>query len=188
MAQSKGDVTSRSIQAGIVAWLVPGGGHLVLGQRGMAAVFFLAISVPYALGLAVGGIKNSVNPWSNKWLFLAEMGIGSYTPACLLINRGLRDLPPEMVPHILKKDGLFERLSAEERRELEERVARYVSFAPESEIAQIYLATAGLLNLLAILDALARAQRGGLPTFAHEAAGGPAPSGGERSAVREGRS
>jgi hypothetical protein len=45
---------------------------------------------------------------------------------------------------------------------------RYSAYYPYSDIAQIYLATAGLLNVLVILDAIARAQTGGLPTFAPE--------------------
>ncbi len=41
----------------------------------------------------------------------------------------------------------------------------YVAYYPASDVAQIYLATAGLLNILAILDAITRAQTHGLPTF-----------------------
>jgi hypothetical protein len=43
-----------------------------------------------------------------------------------------------------------------------------MSYFPESDVAQIYLATAGLLNILVILDAISRAQTGGLPTFQRE--------------------
>ena len=45
--------------------------------------------------------------------------------------------------------------------------AGYMSYYPESDVAQIYLATAGLLNLLVILDAISRAQTG-LPTYHRE--------------------
>ena len=38
---------------------------------------------------------------------------------------------------------------------------------PESDVAQIYLAAAGLLNILVILDAISRAQTGE-PTFHRE--------------------
>jgi len=159
---------AKTIQAGVLAWLLPGAGHWRLGQRGLAVTFFLAISIPFWAGLAVGGIKNCVNPWSNRWLFLAEMGIGGYTGACLLINVNVGDLDPRA---LADPNYLTAQMKDLPPQEADERLAtslRYMSFAPESEIAQIYLATAGLLNLLAILDALTRAQTGGLPTFYRE--------------------
>ncbi len=139
----KDDPTIRTFQAGILAWLLPGAGHFFLGHRGIAAVFFVAISFAYGTGLAVGGVKNSVNPTANRWLFLAELGIGGYPTVGYLVSNALPDYgPKELSP--------------------------YVSFYPEADVAQIYLAIGGLLNLLAILDALTRAQTGGLPVFYHE--------------------
>ena len=149
--------TGKMIQAGVLTWILPGAGHLLLGHRGLALLFFLAISVPFWTGLAVGGIKNCVNPWSNRWLFLAEMGTGGYATVCLLINKFESDFDPE----VLADPKYLNTVSAEKRQQY----LKYMSFYPESDVAQIYLAAAGLLNILAILDALTRAQTGGLPTF-----------------------
>lgn len=155
------DTTGQMIRAGILAWILPGLGHWVLGHRALGLVFFLAISIPYALGLAIGGLKNSVNPWANPWLFLAEMGTGGYTTVGALVNNRV-GLKPELL-----KDPHY--LSTLPDAELQ-RVLPYISFSPDYDVAQIYLATAGLLNLLAILDALTRAQTGGLPTYYRELA------------------
>jgi hypothetical protein len=153
MAQ-KPHSTTCTLQAGILAWLLPGAGHFYLGHRGLAAVFFIAITFAYGAGLAIGGVKNSVNPRVNHWLFLAEVGIGSYTTVGYLVSNALPTYgPKELSP--------------------------YVSFYPESDVAQIYLAVGGLLNLLAIFDALTRAQTGGLPVFYHEAPASDARQGGE---------
>jgi hypothetical protein len=126
----------RSIQAGVLAWILPGAGHFALGHRGLAAVFFIGISLPYLTGVAIGGVKYSVNAKENIWLFAAEMGVGGYTTAFSLWGATLKG------PR-----------------------AEYESYFPESDVAQIYLAAAGLLNVLAVLDALSRAQTGGLPTY-----------------------
>ena len=126
----------QSFQAGILAWILPGAGHFALGHRGLGLVFFCAISFAYLTGVAIGGVKSSVNPRENKWLFLAEMGIGGYTTVFFFWSSSL-SVPQE---------------------------PGYVSFFPESDVSQIYLAAAGLLNVLAILDALSRAQTG-LPTY-----------------------
>jgi hypothetical protein len=129
--------------AGLLAWILPGAGHYYLGHRGIAAVLLIAISFAYGTGLAVGGVKNSVNPTLNRWLFLAEIGAGGYTIAGYIASNSLPDYDAD-------------------------KLSPYVSFYPESDLAQIYLAVGGLLNLLAILDALTRAQTGGLPVFYHE--------------------
>ncbi len=122
----------------------------------MAIVFFVAISFAYGTGLAIGGVKNLINPRENRWLFLAEVGIGSYTTVGYLVSNMLATPgPKEFSP--------------------------YISFYPESDVAQIYLAVGGLLNLLAILDALTRAQTGGLPVFYHEMS----PAADERSEGQE---
>ena len=147
---------ARTMQAAVLAWILPGAGHFYLGHRGLAAVFFIAISFPFWTGVALGGVKDSVNPRANKWLFLAEMCSGGYTTVCFIAS-----------------NQITARIQAKPPAERAKAAVRYTSYFPESDVAQIYLATAGLLNLLAVLDALARAQNGGLPTFAQEA---PAPS------------
>jgi hypothetical protein len=43
---------SRAVPACVLAWLVPGAGHLFLGRRGKAATFFLCLLSMFALGLA----------------------------------------------------------------------------------------------------------------------------------------
>ena len=167
------DPTVKMMQAGVLAWLLPGAGHYFLGHRGLAAVFFGAITFAYAVGLGIGGVKTSVNPFFNHWLFLAELGTGGYTAASYYIGNATGGIDARLTDAILHKKQI-QGLSDGQRRELEEKLVPYVSFYPESDVAQIYLAIAGLMNLLAVLDALARAQTGGLPVFAQEMA--PEPS------------
>lgn len=140
---SKHDPLVRTIQAGILAWLVPGAGHWLLGLRGMAWVFFLAIGGSYLVGMLVGGVKTSVDPQGNFWLFLAELGVGGFTTIFYLIAASL-PTQPVWVP------------------------SEYVSYFPGQDIAQIYLSVAGLMNAIAVLDAIARSQTAGLPVFHHE--------------------
>jgi hypothetical protein len=45
----------RRILAVIAAWLVPGGGHLVLGRVGRGLLFFVTIVGSFVLGLAIHG-------------------------------------------------------------------------------------------------------------------------------------
>jgi hypothetical protein len=144
----KPDTTTNAIKAGVLSWILPGLGHILLGHRGLGIVCFIAVTFPYFTGLAFGGLKDSVNPTTNRWLFLAELGVGGYT-----------------VPGMFASRAIERHVAQLERQGTPVKATDYTSYYPESDVAQIYLATAGLLNLLVILDAIARAQTGGLPTF-----------------------
>lgn len=159
MSKHGGRNVDRMIQAGVLGWLLPGGGHFLLGQRALGAVFCVAISFVFFTGLALGGIKNSVNPLTNRWLFLAELGVGGYTVGSYVVNLTVGEVRPQHLATAQSRDRIDPQV-----------FAKYVSFFPAADIAQIYLATAGLLNVLAILDALVRAQTGGLPTYYRELA------------------
>src|SRR5947209_5101844 len=39
----------------LLAWLIPGAGHLLLGRRGRGAILFAAVLIPFAIGLAMHG-------------------------------------------------------------------------------------------------------------------------------------
>lgn len=47
--------TVSPVAAAALAWVVPGLGHLVLGKRQKAAVFFVAIPLMFVIGLALSG-------------------------------------------------------------------------------------------------------------------------------------
>jgi hypothetical protein len=160
--------TGRAVQAGILAWILPGAGHYWVGHRGLAAVFFVAVSLPFWGGIAIGGVKTSVNPFVSKWLFLAEMGSGGYTSLCYLLNHYVGEVGPRELAALLTGEKTVSDYSEDRRGQIEEELTDMVAYYPESDVAQIYLAVGGLLNLLVILDAIARAQTGGLPVFHHE--------------------
>jgi hypothetical protein len=159
----------KAIQAGLLSWLVPGCGHFLLGHRGLGIICFVAISFAYWTGMAFGGFVSSVNTVTNRWLFIAELGCGGYTLPSLVIsrsleNRVLRELQFSRVPdQLVERDQYDAYLRTATHR-------GYMSYFPESDVALIYLSAAGLLNVLVILDAVARAQTGGLPTFHREVA------------------
>lgn len=163
MPRRNEDNISTAVTAGIAGWIIPGLGHVLAGHRGIGIVFFVAITLTYATGLAVGGIKNSVNPWSQRWLFLAEAGVAGYTFSALLANMyAMPEIPARQVTQTLANDTST--MSEEELRAYRGRINKYISFYPSSDIAQIYLSIAGLMNVLAVADAVTRAVTG-KPTF-----------------------
>ena len=159
-----------TVAAGVLSWLLPGAGHFLLGHKRLAAVFFCAICLPYLAGVAIGGVKTSVNPHLNRWLFMAELGAGGLTTGFYALNNATGDFDARMTADIIRRQGQTSRLSSTEQQRLQASLHPYVSYFPASDVAQIYLAVAGLMNILVILDALTRAQTGGLPVYYHELA------------------
>ncbi len=141
----------RAIVAGVLAWFVPGAGHFFLGERWRGSVFLAVITVTFWCGVAVGGVRSTVDPVAHKHWFLAEMLTGSNTIAALA-------------------------LSAQLPRTEAGAPSPYLAVWPADDIGIVYCGVAGLLNLLVVIDAVARgAQWGPRPGAARPPPGGGSP-------------
>lgn len=69
---SKEDNILYLLVVGLFGWLVPGGGHLIIGKNKHAVIIFVTIALTFGIGLYIGsvGVINYVNakPW-----FLAQL-------------------------------------------------------------------------------------------------------------------
>ena len=112
-----------------------------------------AITVTFWTGVAIGGVKNTVNP-DQRWLwFMGQVCAGGHTLTALTIGNAM----PAPAPG-------FE--------------ATRIAYGREEEIAVVYTAICGMLNILIILDVLVRAEKTPVPIFDRPAraarkAGGP---------------
>ncbi|MFQ5494834.1 MAG: DUF6677 family protein [Phycisphaerae bacterium] len=116
---------------GLSAWLVPGLGHILAGERNRGIIILVTIGVTFWSGVAIGSVRHAVDPQRKKLWFMAQICAGTHAIAALgwgeHARRGLND------------DDLA--------------VSRWSSI----EVAMVYTGVAGLLNLLAVIDALVRA-------------------------------
>jgi hypothetical protein len=126
--------------AGVLAWLMPGLGHWYLGLRRRALILFVVTTVTFWAGVAVGGVKSTVAPNRNGPWFAAQLCMGAQTAVAWA---GGRYIAKNHVGDI-----------------------HYEAFWPSDNIAVVYTGIAGLLNLLIIIDALARAENAGAPISA----------------------
>jgi len=116
------------VLVGTIAWAVPGLGHWILGHRTRAVILFVTISLTFCTGICIGGVRYTVNPEENRLWFVAEVaGLGPPVIALYVATAG-RATSDYTVP-----------------------------VWPDSEIALVYAGIAGLLNILAVLDAMGRA-------------------------------
>ena len=129
MAQKKNEPDIlRVLLAAALAWLLPGLGHVYLGQRLRGLILIVVITATFWCGVAVGGVQSTIQPRARKAWFMAQMCTGSHALAAL----GWGELRSRNHP--------------DER-------AGYT----EEDIAVIYTGIAGLLSVLIIIDTLASA-------------------------------
>jgi len=147
--------------AALLAWLVPGLGHLYQGRTAKGLLFFVTILGTFAFGLwGIGGGKvvyaNSYGeqPW--RWQYYCQLGVGlPAMPALLQKGRADRPhpllgdfmAPPKMTPQNLVDD------SGNMSRQPNELAKWTLEMHPRYEIGTVYTVIAGLLNLLVICDA-----------------------------------
>lgn len=129
----------------IAAWLVPGLGHWLLGQRDRALILFLALSLLWGSGLVLGGIaaidfrdRNNLiitvlqAPLAGNWaVFGYHRSLERRSGGVPLPQRDANDPAPLYEP----------------------------SHGRMQETAALFAAIAGMLNLLAIVDVLYRDPR-----------------------------
>jgi hypothetical protein len=131
---------------GAAAWLVPGGGYFVLGERRRAWVVLVTVGLTFLTGLYVGSL-GVVDPISSKPWYVAQI---MNSPAVALIGR-----------HVAKRQMDAERAidatrtQAARQQALERAQATvYRVYARPGEVGQIYTSISGLLNLLCIVNAM----------------------------------
>ena len=116
-----------------IAWLIPGAGHLVLGKRGRALLFFVTIVGAFALGLALNGhlywptVADPASSYFHYDLitvlwFFAQIGAGLCYVGSLVLGLGTSPIAQ-------------------------------AAAAPTFEYGNTFMFLAGLLNYLVIHDA-----------------------------------
>ena len=134
MSKHEPGTVVRAPLAGFLAWLIPGLGHIYLGYRGRGLVFLVTISATFWSGVAIGGVRSTVDPQERKLWFMAQLCTGGNTLSAWALNQRItlghaRAGEPTQQSHWMQAD-----------------------------VGVHYTGVAGLLNLLIILDAIARAE------------------------------
>lgn len=125
-----------------LAWLAPGAGHLYLRRPLKATIFFCLVLVMFFLGLSLHGRAYIVDREQPLLSALATFANFSTGPLDLLA----RTLTYHRVTYRLPEEGNPEHEVLMAR--VRERVLK-----PTYEYGSIFMLTAGLMNLLLILDA-----------------------------------
>jgi len=132
------DSPARAAIAAMLAWVLPGLGHWYLGHKQRAIIFFVTTTVTFWAGVAIGGVRTTITPRENGPWIAAQLCVGPQSLVALywserLTEDAIRSAGPGQKP------------------------TKYKASWRASNISVVYAGVAGLLNLLVIVDALARA-------------------------------
>jgi hypothetical protein len=141
--------------AGLLAWLIPGAGHLYQRRYAKGILFLVCILGTYFFGLALGEGKVVYAAWNKtdkRWQFIPQIAVG--LPAAPAMVQGLvarRGGEPILGGFMAPpRDSYRDAEGVEHVNELAEWHNRLnIRF----EIGTLYTMIAGLLNILAIWDA-----------------------------------
>jgi len=117
-----------------LGWLIPGLGHIYIGNRWKAAVFFIAIMASAVAGVSMGQFHN-VYYAADHYQFYAEIGNGLFTIVGSFMAAALHAAPIEMT-------------------------APAATLAGTLPVADLYLMLAGLLNFIIAANAFDSAAAG----------------------------
>jgi len=148
--------------AGLLAWALPGLGHIYQGRTGKGILFFVCVLGTFFYGLHLGGGKvvYAATNWEQqyRWQYLCQLGVGLPSTPMLIqrqrVNSHRQPLwngfmaPPKNGPILPAKDD-----SGRVAQQPNELAKWIVEEHPFFELGTVYTVVAGLLNVLVICDA-----------------------------------
>jgi hypothetical protein len=132
----------RTALALVVAWLVPGLGHVILGRRARGLIFGALIWGSFTLGLAHDGrlaLRDGKQPFLTSLQVIANLGVG----------------PADVIARLAVYGELAYRFPTNVHTKVDARrgeTFRDRARSPVSIYGTAYLWTAGLMNLLLLFD------------------------------------
>ena len=140
--------------AGFLGWVVPGLGHIYLGHRQLGALAMIGVLGLFVGGVFIGGI-DTVDRREDRLWFFVQTGAGPLAFGADWANQefirsgsaaSLVDTPPSSI-----------------RDRANPKVSLLKGIGPPSEVGTLYCALAGLMNVVVVLDVLARPRVGSAP-------------------------
>ncbi len=127
--------------AAILAWIWPGLGHIHIGERKRGFLVMFGVLFLFLGGVLIGGV-DSVDRKDDRLWFMAQVLCGPIAFVADYANQVLVRRPPDWEDRFRRGDhDVIQRLQRK-------------SLGHVNEMGTLFSALAGLMNLVAILDAL----------------------------------
>jgi TM2 domain-containing membrane protein YozV len=144
----------------VLAWIVPGAGHLYLRKRGRGLVIMAAIALTFWSGVAMGGAM-TYYPEADWWWSVADMLTGVHGLAARQHHQWVYERAYDIAwREFQAASARYGNPAEPERQELlRQHVEKELQqeglalVAPLDSVARAYSGVSGLLNVLCIIDA-----------------------------------
>ena len=133
----------------VLGWLIPGLGHVKIGERTRGVLVFSGVAFLWICGLLVGGV-DSVDRTNDRLWFIAQAGTGPIAFAVDGLNSSL--IKTGRMGELIESPGP----RGEDGRSSSVIMSTFKSVAHANEYGTLYTALAGLMNIVALLDAGSR--------------------------------
>lgn len=184
-AQANSSLIKSTPAIAVISWILPGAGHFIVGERARGMVVGITILVLYFSGLLVGGVRALEVPGYNA--HGAKLMAQNGTDGRLHISPEREDPAGDQI-WVMQSRGWFEEVKGKPWSVVQimagpvdiicsvwslrvspggeptpEQMEHFASrsHSHNNELGVLYMAVAGLLNLLAIIDASSRSAAGG---------------------------
>jgi len=125
----------RAASAGLLGWLIPGLGHIFIGDKTRGVICLAAIFLTFWTGVAIGGVRGTIDPHERSLWFAAQLCAGTNALAAYAIRQAISPVGGDQKSPTPSPSWV------------------------SAEIGVHYTGVAGLLNVLVILDAMSRSER-----------------------------
>ena len=157
------DLRNRPLAA-LLAWLVPGAGHMYQRRYAKGGLFMVCILITWFLGFALGGghvVYASWIPGDKRWHYILQAGVGAAALPALVQGNHMKK-HTDFTGKVIRTRKSYEPLwwgfmAPPHRPVIEDRTdevsAWYATSGAGYEMGTWYTMIAGLLNILVIYDA-----------------------------------
>ena len=176
MARRRAREHKHPLAALVLAWIVPGAGHVYVGRPVRGAVICITIACTFWMGMAIGGVM-TVDAETERWWFVADAFTGVHgLVAWRMSQRIYDDISARLNENAQYARDIEQlriagrgRISREDFQTLRQPyVAKMLQdkdnglalVHPGEIVARAYAGVAGLLNMLCIFDAVILAMMG----------------------------
>ncbi|MGE0758249.1 MAG: DUF6677 family protein [Pirellulaceae bacterium] len=145
--------------AGVLAWLIPGLGHIYQRRYAKGILFLVCIlgTFFYGLGMAHGHVVYaSLTREDFRWQYVCQLGVGASALPALVQNYWVRrGNEPLLQGFMAPPRNVVVAANSREEYEADELSKWHLRYHSYFELGTLYTMIAGLLNVLAVYDAVA---------------------------------
>lgn len=138
--------------AAVLAWLWPGLGHISIGEKKRGVLIMIGVLFLFFGGLLVGGL-DSIDRRNDRLWYLAQAMCGPVAIVADVVNQAVVQTVPSDFRRGTRARTVYSNPNIDDHEVLTGQLRR-IGLGHVNEMGTLFIALAGLMNLVVVLDAL----------------------------------